>query len=169
MMKKLRNCCICFLLAFILSSCSHRIGRIGYSEKPLDPSSTCDVIIQKELNIDETTNQKIGSVKLKDSGFSTACNELDAIAILKKEACSIGGNLVNIVEETRPNLMSSCYQCTADIYKIASDSLAKKILVINEYDSKKAVERVDEDKKRNRTIFWTSFAVGFVIGFIIVL
>ena len=168
-MKRLSSCSLCLLIVFILSSCSHRVNRIGYSEKPLDSSSTCDVIIQKEQDIDESANQKIGSIKLKDSGFSTACDELDAIAILKKEACSIGGNMVNIVEESRPNFVSTCYQCTADIYEISNDSLAKKIIVINEYDSTKALERVDEDKKRNRTIFWTSFAVGFMIGFILVL
>ncbi len=154
---------------FLLNSCSHKVNRIGYSEKPLDLSTTCDVVIQKNDSIIGKQYEKLGSIKLKDSGFSTSCNELDAIAILKKEACSIGGNLINIIEEKRPSFASSCYQCTADIYRIHSDSLAVKVQESGEYDSYETMDRVKQDKKRNQAIFWTSFAVGFVIGFILVL
>ena len=157
------------VLFIFMSSCSHKINRIGYSEQPFNPSGICDVVIQKDEGVEIKQNKILGTIKLMDSGFSTACNELDAIEILKKEACSIGGNLVNITKESRPNFRSSCYQCTADIYKIGKDSLNTKIQTISNYDSHKTMERVEEDKKRNRTVFWTSFAVGFVIGFILVL
>jgi len=157
------------IVCFLLSSCAHKISRVDYEKPSPNAETVCDVEVAKFAPISSSETKKLGSLKLKDSGFSVSCNEVDAIYILKREACAIGGNYVNIIAEERPNMASSCYRCMADIYYVGNDSLLAKAPAASKVDFTEVVTRTEEDKKRNRSMFWTSFAVGFVIGFIVVL
>lgn len=152
------------LVLLVLSSCSHKISRIGYT---LDKTQykNCEIPIKKFYTVEDSSAQVIGKIKLSDTGFSTACNESKAIEILKGEACAKNADLIVITEETRPNMGSSCYRCEAEFYQFRSDQTP---ILSSDINVSALNERVAEDKKKNQTLFWVSFAVGFVIGFIAV-
>jgi hypothetical protein len=160
---------VTFLFAIILlSSCSHKISRVDYALKKSE-HTLCDIPIKKIVSVDASQGEKIGEIKLKDSGFSVACNESKAIEILKGEACALGANLIVITEEIKPSFSSSCYRCTAFFYRLNSDQPENIQLQESDISEYELHERSIEDKKKNRRTFWTSFAIGFVIGFIAVL
>ncbi len=111
------------------------------------------------------TLQKVGEVELKDSYYSTKCNEAHALKLLEKEACALNANVVKIVQENRPNVGSSCYRCKAEIYKILQ---SKEELKSDDYYRKEEIEkRVTKDNKTNTALLVTSIALGFVIAVLI--
>ena len=110
---------------------------------------------------------KLGSIKLGESGFSTACSEEHAIEILKNEACGIQADFIHITFENRPDLWSSCYRCEADFYQF-KDSL--RSISEDPTNTKTQVStRVKKDRAQNTAVLIGALAIGFVIGFMIIL
>ncbi|WP_157600926.1 hypothetical protein [Persicobacter sp. CCB-QB2] len=76
-----------------MSNCTHRMVRTGY-----EPTSTaynqCNVEVRKWMTPTDSL-QKIGQLKLGESGFAVSCNEQRALDILRNEACSINANIIN--------------------------------------------------------------------------
>ena len=102
-------------LLFFLG-CSHSISRIGYV--PNTVSNPCAPIFKYAANLGQTPVTKIGAIKLGDTGFSVNCNKTDAMAILLRESCSIGADMIIIVEEKEPGLISTCYRVEADFVRL---------------------------------------------------
>ncbi|MCT4639389.1 MAG: hypothetical protein N4A72_16920 [Bacteroidales bacterium] len=110
---------IIILAIAILSftGCSYRVVRNGY-EKNKHAYYNCDVLIKKGVTFNLKGAQKVGDIKLGDTGFTNACSEKKAQELLRKEACSIDANLVIITEEKQPSSFgSSCYRCKAELYR----------------------------------------------------
>lgn len=149
------------ILAVSISSCAHRVVRTGYDEIKTTLVD-CQVPIAKELPAD-TVAQEIGQVKLGDSGFSTACNEAHALAILQKEACSIGADLVVITQENRPDLKSSCYRCEATFFRMKKEEY--KPLLKNDFQQEEVNARVTEDRSKNVAMGIIAGVLGFIIGY----
>lgn len=62
--------------------------------------------------------EKLGTIKVGDSGFSIKCNYATVIDKAKMESRKVGGNVLKITKHKRPDLWSSCHRITADIYKV---------------------------------------------------
>lgn len=108
--------------------------------------------------------EKVGEIKLGESGFSTICNEQKALEILQREGCSAGADLIYIFEEQRPDAWSSCYRCRAEFYKNTEPQI---ILESDEiYKPGYVTQRVAHDKKNNTAMIIFGVAAGFVIGFL---
>lgn len=142
----------------VFSSCAHKITRSGYEAKKTEHAD-CPVTIKKFYTVPDSA-KKVGEVKLGDSGFSTACNEDAAIKILKAEACALNANLVVIVEESRPSIMSSCYSCKAKIYKYNSSEIQED----PDFASENIKTRVNQDRKSNTAMIFGALIGGFVFG-----
>jgi hypothetical protein len=99
--------------------------------------------------------KKVGEIKLGDSGFSISCSEEQALGLLRKEACSLKANIVNIVEESRPDLLSSCYRCRAEFFINTDDNTTYQN--DNQYNSANVNTRVSSDRTKN-----TFIAIGAV-------
>ncbi len=141
------------ILIFLFSSCSHRIVRTGYSD--VNPeNSNCVVVIKKQMVIPSTL-KKVGEIKLGDSGFSISCSEDQALEILKKEACSLNAGIINIAEESRPDIISSCYRCRAEFYINVDDKMTYQS--DKQYNSGNINNRVSADHVRN-----TFIAIGAI-------
>lgn len=106
----------------------------------------------------------LGEVRLGDTGFSTRCSELEARNILRQEACNVGANLVNITMEQRPNLMSTCYRCSASMYYVDADSLQNSQ---SELLAKADPEAPLEAGKNNTGVQILGYIAGFTIGYLI--
>ncbi len=149
------------ILLFLISSCTHRIVRTGYLINKSDYKN-CDIIIKKFMTITDSL-QKVGEIKLGESGFAVACSEALALEILKNEGCTLNANIVNIVDETRPDLWSSCYRCSAEFYKFKVSTMKPQN---NEYYKSGEVDkRVSKDRTRNTIVGIGAAALGFVFGF----
>lgn len=166
-MKKLTSNSILILLLFFLTACSYKINRRGY-KAPEEKLATNPqkIIFKMQADLDSINYEKVGSVELKDNGLTSNCHENDALARLKVEAFYAGGQLINIVEENRSDVKSTCYRCKADIYRIKNDSLLKSLNSDTIYAPQNLQKRVAQDrKKNNRSI--TGAIVGGILGGII--
>ena len=107
---------ICTLILFTFIGCSHNISRIGYV--PDVYPNPCQPIFKYAKNLGNIPVTKIGSIRLGDTGFSINCSKEDAVRILTQEACSIDADIIVIVDEAFPGIISSCYRVDADFVKL---------------------------------------------------
>lgn len=149
------------ILLITFTSCSHRIVRTGYQVNKTDYSN-CDIVIKKQMLVSDSV-QKVGEIRLGESGFSVACSEADAIEILKNEGCALKADIINITEETRSNLWSSCYRCKADFYSDSNPEFKAQNDEI--YNSEDIKNRVSKDRNKNTLILVGSAVAGFLFGF----
>lgn len=145
-----------------LSSCSHKIVRTGYSQNK-ESFPNCEVVIKRSMYLTENM-EKVGEIKLGETGFSTTCNEARAIEILQKEACSLNADIINIIDEKRPDAMSTCYRCRAEFYRYTNREVVQKSDEF--YNPGYITHRVANDKKNNTTMIVTGVIVGLLVGFL---
>ncbi len=147
-----------FLIAIVLtfSSCSHRVIRSGYDTTNKNTQSE-QIVIKKQIIVPDSVAAKVGNIRIGDSGFSTSCNEADALQILAKEAQLANANLIIITKEQRPDAISSCYRCTADFYKYKSPFYHSLYSTDEKYQEIYVDSRVIVDKKNQ---------AGMIIGVI---
>ena len=152
-----------FLILFlIITGCSHRIIRTGYQMDKSDYRE-CEIVIQKFTPVTDSM-LKVGEIKLGETGFSVACSEGHAIEILKNEGCALNANLIIITEETRPDLMSSCYRCKAEFYQVNGRT---DIQMDSQYQPENVQARVSHDRGKNGAILIGSIAVGILVGLLL--
>lgn len=149
------------ILCFSVSGCSYKVTRAGYVDNPVI-SPTCDVKLVRNYTFRDSIATHVGRIGLHDSGLTTTCSEANAIALLQKEACSMGANLVNITKESRPDMGSSCYRCEAGFYKIDNEKF--QIETDPEFTAQKISARVSKDRRRKNFIRIGSVVVGIVVG-----
>jgi hypothetical protein len=162
--------CFLLFLFFFLIGCTHTIRRNGYT---IDKKSNGDCIVEFERGtpVDSTKEKVIGKVKVGDSGFSFACGEDDAIEIFKKEACGAGANIVNIINEKRPDFLSTCYRAEALlIIRTTSDTINNEdnnLRYRTDNDSTSLHLRVERDHKRTAGIMIGSIIAGLLAGLLV--
>ena len=61
--------------------------------------------------------QKIGSVKYKDSGFSTDCSFNSLMNRARQSARKNGANIVKVIDKKSPDIWSTCYRLEIEFYK----------------------------------------------------
>ena len=101
----------------LLSSCSPKISSsIQKTYDPLDYRQEVRVFgVDEEAPAD---GEKLGSIKIGDTGFSTNCNYDIVIEKAKEEARKVGGNAFKITSHTLPDFVSQCHRITADVYRV---------------------------------------------------
>ena len=156
----MKSISIFLLLFLLLSSCTHRIVRSGY-QLSNSYQNDCNVVIKKFMHVTDSI-QKIGEIKLGESGLAVACSEAHAIKILNNEACGIRADIVNIVEENRPDLWSSCYRCRAEFYKY---KISPVQIQSNEmYNQENIKKRVSQDRGKNTVIAIMAALAGILVS-----
>jgi len=159
----MKNLLLSSLLLLTFASCSHRIHRVDYERGPsADPN--CEVHINKYMAVTDSI-EKIGEIKLGESGFSVSCSEAHALEILKKEACALQADVVNITEESRPDLWSSCYRCRAEFYQYKNP--AQKPQTDTSFAAENVARRVNKDRKQNTVVMIFAVVTGFAVGYLL--
>lgn len=107
-----------FIGSFLfLASCSPKLSSsIQRTYAPLDYKQEVRVFDMEEEV--PANAEKLGTVKVGDTGFSTNCNYSVVIEKAKAETRKAGGNALKITEHSLPDLWSSCHRITADVLKI---------------------------------------------------
>jgi len=62
--------------------------------------------------------EKLGTIKVGDTGFSVNCSYATVLDNAKTEARKVGGNVLKITKHKKPDLWSSCHRITAEVYKV---------------------------------------------------
>lgn len=151
---------VCLFLSVIFTSCTHRISRSNYIQHQGE-FSRCNVVFKQKIMSGDSI-QKVGLVELMDSQFSVKCNEAHALKLLEKEACALNADVVNIIEEKRPGIGSSCYRCKAEIYKYTK---GKTELKSDDYYNKDELDkRLKKDKNKNTVFLYSSIVLGLIIA-----
>lgn len=159
---------IIILFTVSLSSCTHKIVRENYKvtkemyNKVLNQNIT---FIYRDY-AEDTSIKILGQVKLKESGFSTKCDETRAFEILKKEANAISANLVIIEEERLPNMASSCYRCTASLCIADTNTIhvlksSNEIITQDEINEKGLISR-----KKQSSMVYSGIMSGVIGGLV---
>jgi len=109
-----------------LTSCSAKLtSSIHKTYAPLDYRE--EVIVFEIGEKIPSNAEKLGTIKVGDSGFSVNCNYANVLDKAKTESRKVGGNVLIITRHKRPDLWSSCHRITADVYKVDSiEDLGKK-------------------------------------------
>lgn len=71
----------------ISSACSHRVVRTGYDLKKKDYLD-CKVSFKRQMLVEDQM-EKVGEIKLGETGFAVKCSEAHAMEIMQKEACAL--------------------------------------------------------------------------------
>ena len=103
----------------ILTSCSAKLtSSMQKTYAPLDYKEEVRVFgVGEEI---PSNAEKLGTIKVGDSGFSVNCNYATVLDKAKTESRKVGGNALKITKHKKPDLWSSCHRITADVYKIDS-------------------------------------------------
>jgi hypothetical protein len=101
----------------LLTSCSARLtSSLQKTYAPLDYREEVRVF---EIGEEIPPNaEKLGTIKVGDSGFSVNCNYATVLDKAKTESRKVGGNVLKITKHKRPDVWSSCHRITADVFKV---------------------------------------------------
>jgi hypothetical protein len=140
-MKKISNSALKDKLAWtigiilFLTSCSPKLtSTMLKSYPPLNYQKEVRVFTINEPV--PSSAERLGTIKIGDSGFSINCNYAKVIEIAKDEARKVGGNVIKITQHRVPDLVSTCHRITADIMKL--DSIDNRIAITQQIDNSKS-------------------------------
>lgn len=122
---------IVFLFTFaIFMGCSSTMTRQGYNLQnlPANSNSQCNVPIKKKFPYEKEEVDILGKIRAGDSGFSVKCGEAYVLKQFQHEACALGADLINITDESRFDILSSCYRARAEFLRFKDREKAKKLV-----------------------------------------
>lgn len=146
------------------------VSRRGYYPDKSDDKQFCEVSIRGSRTIvPDSLGVKLGSVKLKDSGFSNNCDESDAMKILQDEACALGADLIVILEDTQPDGLTTCYRCSAVFYRFHDLNTRSLYPTERYYSTSEVGQRVEIARKETRNRFIASVIIAVMAGLVVIL
>lgn len=119
-MKKFCPLLIVLVLFLGLQSCSHKTK--ASTLKTYEP-----IAYNQEVNVLEINDKKpeqvevLGTINVRDTGFSLKCNKEMAIEKAKLKAREMGGNWIHITKHKKPDLWSTCHRLDAIVYRTKSN------------------------------------------------
>lgn len=118
-MKKFTKIDVFFIIgsALFFTSCGAKLtSSMQRTYAPIDYKQEVRV-----FEIDEQTpenSEKLGTIKVGDSGFSINCDYTTVIEKAKIEARKVGGNALKITKHSLPDVWSSCHRITTDVLRV---------------------------------------------------
>lgn len=140
-MKKI----IILFLAVLILGCSPEIIRHDYVKRPIK-NKNCDVTIVNEANLFGIDIKRIGRIDINLGGL-VMLKQDSATQILKREACSIDANFVNILFEGRQKKVK--YSCSAEFYNIDFNNLQNRGIDVMNRDTL--------EYRSTRNLSWNDF------------
>jgi len=145
-----------FGAVLLLTSCSAKLtSSLLKSYPPLHYQEEVKVFSSNESV--PSNAEKLGTVKIGDSGFSTNCNYSTVIDMAKVEARKVGGNALKITQHKQPDFLSTCHRISANILRI--DDIENYLPIPEPIDSAMLAE--------NYAVInvYRPSGVGFLVGY----
>lgn len=114
----------------VLTGCASTMTRSGYGLKNLqiNKDSQCSVPIKNNFPYKKDEVEILGSIRAGDSGFSVKCGEAYVLKQFQLEACALGADLINIIAESRFDVLSTCYRAKAEFLRFKGREKVKNLV-----------------------------------------
>lgn len=158
------------ILAFGLIACTGPVGitREGYeppSDEALSQACDCKIVIKNNASFSENDVEVLGAVKFYDTGFSVVCDEEYVLELASLEACTLGADLVNIIEDKQPDYWSTCYRAEANFLSLNNRDKATGLTSDARYDWRLVEERARSGRQATEhAVVFGSFVTFGIIG-----
>jgi hypothetical protein len=151
-------------VAFSSASCSPSVSRTGYAPSSAVDEQRCRVAVKRGATFAPEEVDVLGQVEFGDSGFSTDCEEKTVIALMRKEACSAGADVADIVEEHRQDIASTCYRAKARLLRLRSR--VTPALDDPRFEQTSVDSRSQLESSRTSSLLWGAVIAGAVAGLV---
>ncbi len=146
-----------FLLSLLifLYGCSAKIVRTGYQVSDIqeaDPAN-CNIFIKGNIEIGSEHLETVGEIEASDTQFSVDCAEVRVLTIFATEACGLKADIVHIIEESQPDIWSTCYRAKANFLRLKDKALKDNIVYESRYSPELILERSEVTHGRNAILF----------------
>ena len=146
-------------IIFCAAGCaSHRIEIV--KSMPAIEDDLCDPKIFEVNDSVPIQSIHIANASYGDSGLTVGCGKADRFMAMKKEACSIGANIIKIKIESQPNFWTStCYRAKVAYYFLKDNkqpcvsSAKKESLELNKVEQLQDLNALRESGAINREEF----------------
>lgn len=109
-----------FALAAVSACTTTKFVRTGYDLDGADQNSVnCGAAIKFRYDVRGQETRLLGTIKAKEPGMGMHCNQDFVLSTFLREACALKADLVNITDEAKPDIWSSCYRATAEFIRFA--------------------------------------------------
>lgn len=125
----MRKIVILFSLS-VFMGCSSTMTRYGYNLQNLliNKDAQCAIPIKKNFPYIKDEVEILGSIKAGDSGLSVKCGEAYVLRQFLQEACALGADLINIIDESRFDVLSTCYRAKAEFLRFKDKGKSKNLV-----------------------------------------
>lgn len=155
------------VLLFVTSGCAPSVKRVGYTPADLKQPSSCPLAWQTNSKLTAAEARELGRIKIGDTGFSKHCSEPEVRAIVERDACGLGAQVVDIERERRPSALgSTCYRVDARL--LALSGPGPQLAVSDARFAAPAVEqRAEADHKKLKAAIIAGVIAGVVVGLVV--
>ena len=114
----------------VFIGCSSTMTRYGYNLQslPINKDAQCTIPIKKNFPYKKDEVEILGSIRAGDSGFSVKCEEAYVLKQFQQEGCALGADLINIIDESRFDILSSCYRAKAEFLRFKDREKFKNLV-----------------------------------------
>lgn len=98
-------------------SCSPKVISDILISYPVTTKPEDVVVLEPQSAVPESA-ERLGSIRITDSGFTTECSYEEVVDKACRETSRCGGNLLHITAHRRPDLWSTCHRIKGDIWLV---------------------------------------------------
>ena len=127
-------------LTLILTACASTISttRTSYNVSPTPISEP--ILVYGIKDALPVNSQNIGTIRIGDSGFSVNCGWEQVIEKAKNACRNMGGNGIQLISVEEPDISSTCYRITANVWKSPQKEYIEKSIEKTGYTEVKLKE-----------------------------
>lgn len=149
------------------TGCQLGITRIGYTvAETQSAAQSCQVRFRLKARFDELEVTKLGTIVVHDHNLSSQeCDIATVLGMLRRDACYLGADVVNITEEKQPDYVwSICYRATADFLRMNDPKKAEGMQSDPRYDWAKIEREGAIARQKGKNAYWKALGVGLIGG-----
>ena len=149
---------VLFAATLLLGGCSPKVITRIEKSYPQRVAEEEVEVYESKANVPKPS-ERIGSVRVLDSGFSVKCKYGQVIALAKRETAKNGGNAFAITWDKPPSIWgSTCHQIEGDMLWVYNDSVERKPSVPASVTEE---EQPKETAKFRHNTFYANFGYSF--------
>ena len=146
------------------AGCSPAVNRKGYVALNASDASSCRVAVKAGAAFGADEVEVLGQVEVGDTGFTTTCDEATMVSLLRAEGCSAGAQVVDLLEEKRPDMASTCYRARARLLRFRDPARAATTTDDPRFAAQVVQARAKSDSSSQSGLIWSAVIAGVVVG-----
>ncbi len=148
----IRKCASVMIGIALLSSCSPKV--VTDIAKTYPATNAEDVVVYEVYDSVNVKAEELGTIQVKDRGFTTDCGLDRMLGIAKSKTAEAGGNILKLTEHRYPDMRSTCHRLWGTILKTddttaAAGHVAETKARVDEYNRQALQSRTNIDMSGN--------------------